>query len=388
METTSTYRQARDYLESLPRAKLTSKNAITLARIHSALAEIKNPQNEFRSIHIAGTSGKGSVVSLLASVLTQAGHKTGSFYSPYLESPRESIQIDNKVISQKSFLELFVKLKPLIEKFRLTHFEAKTLAAFVHFANQKVDFGVVETGLGGRLDASNVITPIVSVITTVDFDHTEVLGKTLQKIAREKAGIIKTEIPVVTAVKNYQTLEVIKQIAKTKNSQVIVVKQSKLFHKTNEAIAKKVISVLRIQGIKIPRNSFDKGLKRAFIPGRFEVVGDIILDGAHNVEKTRAFCARFRHDFPSQKAVVIFGSLKTKNSQAMLKILQPIARKIITTQVKNSPHQFAKAQFDDEKKALGFAKTLRKSDEKIIITGSLYLVGALRHVVLQRPKIS
>ncbi|MDO8481367.1 MAG: Mur ligase family protein, partial [Nanoarchaeota archaeon] len=188
---------------------------LSLDRITALLEKLGNPHKQFKSIHVAGTNGKGSVCAMLESILRKAGYKTGLYTSPHLRIFNERIQISGTLISDAELETLLTKIKPHYAG--QTHFEVVTAAAFLYFAEQKVDIAVIETGLGGRLDATNVITPLVSVITTISLEHTDYLGNTIEKIAFEKAGIIKRGVPVVTMAQG-KALAVIKKIARERKS--------------------------------------------------------------------------------------------------------------------------------------------------------------------------
>lgn len=378
MVTISTYRQALDCLNSLPSEATLTHKRFKLDSILVALKAIGNPESLYPIIHVAGTSGKGSVVALVSNGLTKVGYKTGSYFSPHLETPRERIQINGRMISKRAFTLLLNKNWRVIQKCKLSYFEVLTLLAFDYFADQKVDFAVVEVGLGGRLDATNVITPIVSVITSIDFDHEWLLGHTLPKIAREKAGIIKKNVPVVTGASQSNVLKVMTVIAKQKHAQLTVAKLSGTFEKRNQQLAQAVLDKV---GMKAK-------VTKVLAPGRFEQIGDIIIDCAHNPAKMRALVNMFQSRFSSEKAIVVFAAKYDKQAAAMKKILKPITREIITTQVPGSIHEFHSGLFDNPVAAYKHAIKHKKPKEKIIITGSIYLVGELRHVVLQRPKIS
>lgn len=374
-----TYPQALSRLNSLPsEAKLTHKR-FKLDSIIAALRSIGDPQHSYRSIHIAGTSGKGSVVALVSSGLRKAGYKVGSYYSPHLETPRERIQVNSRLISKKAFTTLLKKNWQVIEKYKLSYFEAMTMLAFDYFKSQKVDFVVVEVGLGGRLDATNVITPKVSVITSIDFDHEWLLGDTLSKIATEKAGIIKPGVPVISGATQPLVKKVISRIAKQKKAAIEFVSTKGTFDQINHQIAKATLSQLSIRLNPAPD---------AELAGRFEVVGDIILDSAHNPAKMQALVKRFKLKYPNQKAIVVFAAKYDKQAKKMKKILEQIAREIVTTQPSESIHTFHKGQFRNPIKAYKHSLEHKNANDIIIITGSMYLVGELRHVVLQRPKIS
>ncbi|MFH0819353.1 MAG: Mur ligase family protein, partial [Patescibacteria group bacterium] len=263
--------------------------AYSTARIQAFLSYLNNPQDKFKVVHVAGTSGKGSTCQMIASILKQAGYKTGLTISPYLIDPLEKIQINNRQISEKFFINLVNKYKFLIVKFNLTYFEAFIALTFIYFARQKVDYAVVETGLGGRLDATNVFNnPALSIITNIGLDHTEVLGKTKKQIAREKSAIIKNSQKAITGsrlIKNAKYID----ITKTVNIKTNLLGE---FQKQNA-----ILAIEACKFLKIPEKYIKAGLLKLNHFGRFTVQSQkplIIIDGAHNPDKIHAFISSFK----------------------------------------------------------------------------------------------
>ena len=212
------YERILKYLYSLESSKI----KLGLENIQALLQKINNPEKELRCIHVAGTNGKGSVCAMLSHILREAGYEVGLYTSPHLKKFNERIRINNKLISDKEIVDYFLKIKPHITN--QSFFEITTAIAFLYFKEKHADFVVLETGLGGRLDATNVVVPLVSVITNVGLEHTELLGNTIEKIAFEKAGIIKNKVPVVAGAKG-KALEAIKRIAKERNAPLYSVKK-------------------------------------------------------------------------------------------------------------------------------------------------------------------
>ncbi len=373
-----------------------------LARMRRAMDQLGNPQNTYPAVHIAGTNGKGSVAAMVAAVLRQSGLRVGLNTSPHLEKINERFQINGVMISNEDFARLSRRLKQLFPHF--TEFEFLTAIAFLWFAEQKVDIAVVEVGLGGRLDATNIMENVlVSVITTIDFDHMDWLGNTIPKIAFEKAGIIKPGVPVVTGTFG-AALRVIRAVAGEKRAPLTVVPPGSLaarapleghHQRHNTAIALAAIEKLRRYFLLTPE-AVEKGLKALRWPGRFErfMVGSgprrktVVLDGAHNPAGCRVLAAvliekRFA------PVNLLFGALRDKNVAAMAKILAPVAKTCVTVPVASERTSDAKtlARLSAWKgKALpvksaaeGLKKILSvKNDRPVVVAGSLYLVGEVR----------
>jgi len=366
-----------DYLQSLEKFGMN----LGLERITHLLEELGNPHLKFKSLHVTGTNGKGSTCAMIASILKEAGYTVGLYTSPHLFDWRERIKINGKDISEKDFEEGIKVVKKIARRVgQPTVFEVLTAVAFWYFAKKKVDYAVIEVGLGGRLDATNIITPLVSVITNIDLEHTAILGKSLAKIAAEKAAIIKPGIPVVTAEKKLEPLRVIKDYAQKKGSLLIKVEsglKTNLFGEHQRINAACAVAAIRLARIKVSRKAIAQGLKKVNWPGRFQIASRsplTILDGAHNPAGIQSLVRTLRSKFPGQKFTFIFGVQKDKDAKTMLKLLKPLAKKIIIT---TSSHKNA-AKIVEGIKAIAPQKALllAKGENKVI-TGSLYLVGAL-----------
>jgi len=255
----------------------------TLANMRLLLKKLNNPEKKLKCIHVAGTNGKGSVCAMISSILQEAGYKVGMYTSPHLKRFNERIRINNKLITDKDIVKYYLRVKKHVTD--QTFFEMTTAMAFLYFKEKNVDFAVLETGLGGRLDTTNVITPLISIITNIGLEHTEYLGNTIEKIAQEKAGIIKENIPVVTAAEGI-ALATIKNASNNKNSKLIIInnkiiknyKNIKLnlkgvFQIENAAIAAKTIEILKNNSkIIINKKNIINGLKNAKWPGRFQFI--------------------------------------------------------------------------------------------------------------------
>ena len=368
-------------------------------------ALVGNPQEKLRFIHVAGTNGKGSTCAMLESIYRAAGLRIGLFTSPHLVSFRERIQVNRQLISENELVRLVEEIQPLLKQFpngnHLTLFEVVTVMALKFFTEQKCDLVIWETGLGGRLDATNIVTPLVSVITNIAFDHTQWLGDMLEKIAAEKAGIIKPGISVVTATDELSALAVIEKIAQEKNAALKIVTAERLagtlappllgdHQKINAALALATVEVLQKQ-ISVPDEKIRAGLAAVDWPGRLQLVArtggqKILLDGAHNVAGAEVLRAALELDFAEVRPFLIFGTLADKNWPDICRILAPLADKIFTVPVASARTADARelaAAFHSANPAAevvvaaNFLEALNASKDEpfVVVTGSLYLVG-------------
>ncbi|WP_039358398.1 bifunctional folylpolyglutamate synthase/dihydrofolate synthase [Candidatus Protochlamydia amoebophila] len=279
------------------------------------------PDHSFSSIHVAGTNGKGSVVAKIASALEYAGYRVGVYTSPHISSFRERIRVNGIMISEADVEKILSHLFNLTAQYSIpaTFFELTTFLALVYFSREKVDFAVLETGLGGRLDATNIVSPVLSIITSISLDHTDILGNTLEAIAKEKAGIIKSHTPVIIGPQTPYLF--IEKLAYQKNSFCHTIKnQFLLFDQENNAIAKKSLEVLS-ENWDIPQEAIFKGLE-AKQPCRFEIINNsVILDVAHNPSGLASLFAKAQTHFPNQPLRILFGLSKGKDLEGCLKIL-------------------------------------------------------------------
>jgi dihydrofolate synthase/folylpolyglutamate synthase len=374
-----------------------------LARVQKLASLAGNPQGKLRFIHVAGTNGKGSTCAILESIYRAAGLRVGLFTSPHLVSFRERIQINRQLISEAEIVRLVAEIQPLLKQFSAdnhpTMFEVVTVMALKFFTEQKCDLVIWETGLGGRLDATNIVTPLASVITNIGFDHTEWLGDTLEKIAAEKAGIIKPGVPVVTTETNPEPLAVIEKTALEKNAPRTKVNSEFRnqkpvgflgdHQKQNAALALTTVEVLQKQ-IPVSEAQIKTGLQNVNWPGRLQLVErggqKILLDGAHNVAGAETLRATLTKDFAGSRPVFIFGALADKNWPDICRVLAPLAAKIITVPVASKRTATAEdlangfRSFDPKlsvcaKADLTAAINASKDEPFVVITGSLYLVG-------------
>ena len=428
------------YLLSLGR-ELTAPTQAAAAKFNleniALLAESRgHPERKYPSVHIAGTNGKGSTAAFLESILRHTGCRTGLYTSPHLERINERIRINGEEIADGTFASAFSRIQSTIEqllasgKLRAhpTFFECVTAIAFSYFAEAGVEFAVFETGLGGRLDATNIIVPHVSVITRIDFDHENFLGHSLREIAGEKAGIIKPGVPVVLSEQRDEARDVL--LAKAREAGAPVIETNSAFTVESQqaidglirATVKEIVSGVRFEiaprlagrfqlqnalnavataralqskGFDISGAAIEKGIAETIWPGRIEKVHsnpDIYLDGAHNPSAARELAAFLAETLRGRKLIVIFGALRDKSVDEIAGILFAHASEVIFTEPRTvrsiSASQLAEiaghhaTQFSvipDAEKAMEAALAQAAVDDVVCVTGSLYLVGQLRH---------
>jgi dihydrofolate synthase/folylpolyglutamate synthase len=374
------------------------------------LAELAgDPHLRLRFIHVAGTNGKGSTCAMLESVYRSAGLRVGLFTSPHLVSFAERIQVNRRLVPEPEVARLVSELLPMLEQFpsgfHPTFFEVVTVMALRYFAEQRCDLVIWETGLGGRLDATNIVTPLASVITNIDFDHQQWLGDTLERIAAEKAGIIKPGIPVVTATAQRPALEVIAATARRNDALLTVVDwndatgslldAAKLplpggHQRLNAALAVAAIRAVEPH-VPVPQETILAGLSRVQWPGRMQLAKrssgqTLLLDGAHNRGSARALADAFRQQFPETRPTLILGVLADKDWRLIAEILAPLACRLLIVPVSSrrslAPEELLTVCRNTNPRipaeACGsLADALQRSmdDPILIITGSLYLVG-------------
>jgi dihydrofolate synthase/folylpolyglutamate synthase len=382
-----------------------------LERIESLLGRLGNPQNRFRSIHIAGTNGKGSTAAMLAAILEEAGYKTGLYASPHLEDFCERIRVDGALIAPDEVLRHARHIREL-EVEALTFFELATAIGFLHFAEAGVEVAVVETGLGGRLDATNVLTPVLSIITSIGRDHTAQLGEALEEIAFEKAGIIKPEKPVVVGSVPSEALEVIREQASKKNARFVPVVMDLIppnipislegaHQRRNANLALAAVDVLNAVGeMRVDRDAVWRGLGNVRWPGRLETASEdpwILLDGAHNPDAMRIVREYLEENLGGRRLKVLFGAMADKEIGKMLAELAPLASEFLlvgTGLERAAPVGTLRALLDDFEgdvraypsvaAALEEELPLLASGEALLITGSFYVVGEARRALSTR----
>ncbi len=359
-----------------------------LKNISELMEKLGNPQDSFKSIHVAGTNGKGSVCSLISSILRKQGYKVGVYTSPHLVDFRERIMVNGKKIEKKNVSDALSKIKSFVKDH--TYFEIVTAMSFIYFKQQKVDFAVMEVGMGGRLDATNLLKPEVSVITNIALEHTEHLGDTIEKIAFEKAGIIKPGIPVVTS-ENGDGLKVIKDICKERGCELSIVKPRKVdmslkgsFQNQNASLALETIEVLKKRGYKISSDAVSLGLMSAKWPGRMEYISkNVIFDCAHNPPGAKSLAEDLKK--MKKDIYLVLGIMKDKDIKGICSSLEPVAKEIIITKPKiqraEMPEKIAcfiknkVTVIEDVGDALEYAKLKAGKEGLVVLTGSIFTVG-------------
>lgn len=367
-----------------------------IRRLVAALGVPTSGKNALKFIHVAGTNGKGSVCAFIDSILRAAGKRTGLYTSPHLVSFRERIRVNGEMITESAVASGLRAIRSLTKDWEHTptFFEITTALALAYFQHKRVEYVVLETGMGGRLDATNVVTPIVSVITPIYFDHQQYLGETLPEIAMEKAGIIKPRIPVVAAWQREEVLAALGHVALHREAPFhVVVSPLKGVdiglagkHQCwNAAIAVHALSVVVPD---LPEEAIAKGLRDVQWPGRFQRVKEnVILDGAHNPAAARRLAETWREEYKEQKATVILGALEDKDFAGIWEALRPIVARVYVVPVR-SPRTVAPAQLVQSirrstpelsctpSESLAQALQMARSNrEPVLVTGSLFLVG-------------
>ena len=388
------YQQTLNQIYKLKGSEHKGSFNLSLENMKTLLKKLNNPEKALKVIHVAGTNGKGSVCAMLSSILKEANYKVGMYTSPHLKEFKERFLINNKKISEQDIIKYFEKVKPMITS--QTFFEVITAMAFLYFKDKKVDFLVCEVGLGGRLDATNVVNPLISIITTIGLEHQQYLGETIKKIAFEKAGIIKKGRPTVTGVKG-TALEVIQNIAKKNDSKLyldgnpikgVSLKLNGDFQLENASLALKAIEVLKEKyKLNISEPTAKKGLLKTAWHGRMEFIEkNILVDCAHNIDAIKALkkeLLKIRKRY--KKIHLIIGILKDKDYKSMLNEIMPLIDRAILVKPDipraMNPKILAKQIkkyyiiIENPKKALKYARDIAKKDDLILITGSIYVVG-------------
>jgi dihydrofolate synthase/folylpolyglutamate synthase len=372
MDTETAYNLAIDYLYSfvdysLKHSSELAKADFNLDRMRELMAALGNPQDSYPTIHVAGTKGKGSTVALCASALQASGRKVGLYSSPHLQDYVERIQVNATPATHSELVDLVEMVKPYVAKIpQLTTFEITTALGFMYFAQKNVDVAVIEVGLGGRLDATNIITPRVSVITSLSYDHTAVLGNTLAQIAKEKAGIIKPGVPVVSSPQKEEALKVLEEVAAERGCEFTLVGQEYTYKAGDHSLDGQSFDVTTPgQGLKealvlclpllgahqvenavtayaaIQKSEFGlndtqigQGFAQVYWPCRFEIASrepTVIFDSAHNEDAFVRLTDTLETYFPGRKIVLILGVSEDKHLKAMLGAIKPLVDILIVT---------------------------------------------------------
>lgn len=410
-----------------------------LDRMRRMMDLLGNPQDKFLSIHVAGTKGKGSTASLCASALRAAGYRVGLYTSPHLQEFTERIQINGCQIDRQSLVNLAARIRPLTEKVPdITTFELTTALAFLFFFESKVNIAVIEVGLGGRLDATNIINPLVSVITPISYDHTAILGNTLSEIASEKAGIIKPGIPVVLAPQAPEAGQELVRIALERGSPLTRADQAYSLTINRHSLRAQSVSIAalggsplvtasladpeitlilpllgahqaqnaltalaaldqaRAQGLALSREDVRKGFEQVVWPARFEILREnppVVIDSAHNGDSMNRLRQSLDDYFPGQKFLLVFGASADKELDAMLTEILPRVESVITTlsthpraadpvklmeQIR--PYGLPIEAVSPAEDALALALARAGTDTGIIVAGSVFIAAAARDI--------
>jgi len=352
------------------------------------LGHLGNPEKRLRILHVAGTNGKGSTCAMMDSIFRAAGLRSGLYTSPHLCDFRERVRVDGEMIPAEAAAGTLTRLHDLCRDWPHppTFFELTTVLALDHFAREKCDAVILETGMGGRLDATNAVTPVVSVITPVAMDHAEWLGDSIEKIAVEKAGIIKSGVPVISARQSPEAAEVLRNRARECGSELTFVESfyeggvglKGPHQKENAALA---LATVKAAGFALDDRSLLQGLRDVVWPARFQQIGErIVVDGAHNPHAALTLVETWRKEFGDQKAAVVFGALKDKDYTAMLAILGGIAGSFLFVPVDSPrsavPGELAAPCPSESYPSLRAAlEVVMAGPGPVLITGSLFLAG-------------
>lgn len=416
------YEEAREYLDQVSKGG----SVLGLDNMRELLKRLENPQDSLKFVHISGTNGKGSVLAYVSTVFKEAGYRTGRYISPTLFSYREKIQVNESFIGREDLARLTEEVKKAAEEMQNsgkgfpTIFEIETALAFLYFAEQKCDIVILETGLGGALDATNVITTsVMEVITSISMDHMEFLGDTLGKIALQKAGIIKPHTSVVSAVQDMEAMEVIRDVCRKKECVFDTVDQEQIkdisygyegqsfsykdwknikislmgsYQIKNAALALEAIEALRKLGYELNDKAVYQGMKTAVWKGRFTVISKepfIIMDGAHNQAAAEELVRSLKLYYPGKKFYYIFGMFRDKDYHQVIRLTAPLAEHIVTVETPENPRALpaeelkkAVAEVNPSVEAAGSLRMAVNQvmeqidkDAVIVIFGSLSFLG-------------
>ena len=397
-----------------------------LERTYKLLEHLGNPERDLKLIHIAGTNGKGSTTSMITEILMGEGYKVGMYTSPFIEEFEERIQINRNNIPKESLAILMDEIKVAVDKVieagynHPTEFEIITVLMLLYFKKENIDFGVIEVGLGGTLDSTNVIKPIIQVITSISFDHTNLLGNTLEKIAREKAGIIKRGIPTVIYPQQEEVLKVIKNKCFEMDSELYIANNENLKFKNIVNLDKPyqllkynneidillpllgehqiIIEVLNNKNIiDISIANIVKSIKNVSWKGRLEVLSNnpyVVIDGAHNIQGIKTLSRNIKKYFKYENLYLILGILADKDVEEMIKIITPMAKKVYSVTPNSIRGELAESLKDEvskfnknckafDKYEEAYLEALNDASEKdlILASGSLYMIGDMRKII-------
>lgn len=400
------YEEARVYLDE------TSKygSVLGLENMKALLNRLDNPQKSLKFIHISGTNGKGTVLAYLSTILHKAGYRTGRYISPTLFSYRERIQVNEEMIEKEALARHVTAIADAVADMKEkkagipTAFEVETALAFLYFKEKNCDIVVLETGLGGALDATNIIqTTQLEVITPINMDHTDILGKTLKEIAVQKAGIIKPHTTMVTAVQKKEAKEVLQKVCKEKESRFCEVEKDEIkdthygyiqqsfsyknwknveislageFQIENGALALEAVNQLRREGFSLPDEAVYAGMKEAKWRGRFSVMSQnplIILDGAHNPQAAEALKKSLELYFKGKKLYYVFGVFRDKDYKKIIEITAPLAEHIVTVETPDNPRALPAADLRKQVEKVNASVETSESIEEAIKKNLSYM---------------
>lgn len=406
-----------------------------LERTERLLELLGNPHKKLNVIHIAGTNGKGSTTSMITSMLIEEGFNVGMYTSPFLEEFEERIQINRENIKKSDLADYVECIKEAVDKVidegynHPTEFEIITCLMFKYFYDKKVDYAVVEVGLGGRLDSTNVVNPLLTIITSISLDHTNILGSTLKEIAREKGGIIKKDTPLILYPQKEEALKELEDIAKDKSAKIYyikenygelidIVKGNDFYQKVkikgefntynanlkllgnhqilNCAVAVRAVEVLsKIQDFEL--KNIEKGIENAKWIGRLEVLNKnplVVIDGAHNIQGITTLKENVNKYFDYKNVILLIGILADKQVEDMIKVITPMSKNIIAltphsdraelgVKLKEEIEKINKNVESFESYETAFKKALKiaREDDLILVTGSLYMIGEMRGII-------
>lgn len=435
------YKEAIQYLNSfVDYEKIGYKEAgiFSVDRMRKLAHLFDNPEKSFQAIHITGTKGKGSVASFVFNILKDARFRVGLYTSPHLVTPRERIRFNDEMISEDDLVSSASEIKDSIGKHKLgfspTYFEIYTLLAFNYFRKKKIDFGVIEVGLGGRLDATNIVKSASSVITPISYDHTEILGNTLEKIAEEKTDIIKKDSIVISAPQSAAVLDVIKKKCKAQGVELVLVgkdiRTEDVYHDSgkeifnietalaryencesrllgahqvmNAASAVGAAEALIKKGVKISKENIKNGIKTTGIPARCEVVSVkpyIVLDGAQNKKSAEALKETIKRNFKYKRLILILGVSRGKDIKGICEELAPLANEIVLTKAKTQRAEcprdignFIKGKniffTDSVREAIKKAEAQASVNDMILVTGSFFVIGEAKEIGFAKEKLT
>jgi dihydrofolate synthase/folylpolyglutamate synthase len=429
-----------------------------LNRMRDLLARLGNPQEQLSIVHVAGTKGKGSTSAMIAAALSAAGHRSGLYTSPHVDRLEERLMVDNRPCSERTFVALLEQVRPIVEQMDAegqqqtppepgpTYFEITTAMAMLHFATVETDIAVIEVGLGGRLDSTNVCQPLISVITSISFDHTQQLGNTLAEIAREKAGIIKPGIPVISGVIGEEARQVIADVAHQHRCRLMQLgvdfaydyqpprgldQPGTLAHgkmdfenrmagsgqrmkgielglvgrhqAANAAVALAVLTELSRQGWQLPEVDVRRGLANLRWPARVEIMArrpTVVIDAAHNVASVQSLLNTLEESFQAPRRLLVFATTQGKDVRGMLRLLLPHFEAVILTRYLNNPRAVSVEELDELTAELSpiprfvcdnpsaawhKACELTTADHLVCMTGSFFLAAEMRVEIARKP---